>query len=112
MDWAEWAHYLIDEEIVEKFNIQDWNFIKEYYNHKEYDYPGDIEVMNDEKLLTKMQREIDRYNKDFGQWAQVKKYELVKEPFSIEGGELTPTLKLKRKAILKKYEKLVDAIYE
>ena len=34
MDWAEWAHYLIDEEIVEKFNIQDWNFIKEFYKNK------------------------------------------------------------------------------
>jgi hypothetical protein len=34
MDWAEWAHYLIDEEIVEKFNIQDWNFIKEIYKSK------------------------------------------------------------------------------
>jgi long-chain acyl-CoA synthetase len=92
--------------------VPSFDFIKEYYNHKHYDYPGNIEVMNDEKLIQKLDREIAHYNKDFGQWAQVKKYELVQEPFSIEGGELTPTLKLKRKAILKKYEQLVDAIYE
>jgi len=92
--------------------VPSFDFIKEYYNHKQYEYPGDDEVMKDDKLHKKLQREIDRYNADFGRWAQVKKYELVKEPFSIEGGELTPTLKLKRKAILKKFEKLVDAIYE
>ena len=88
------------------------DFVKEYYHHKDYDYPGDVEVMSDEKFHQKLQREIDRYNKDFGQWAQIKKYELIKEPFSIEGGELTPTLKLKRKAILKKFEQQIDAIYE
>lgn len=92
--------------------VPSFDFIKEYYHHKQYEYPGNDEVMNDEKLHAKLQREIDRYNADFGRWAQVKKYELVKAPFSVEGGELTPTLKLKRKAILKKYEKLVDAIYD
>jgi long-chain acyl-CoA synthetase len=91
--------------------VPSFDFIKEYYNHKHYDYPGDVEVMKDEKLIQKLDREVSRYNVDFGKWAQVKKYELVQEPFSIEGGELTPTLKLKRKAILKKYEKLIDAIY-
>lgn len=34
IDWAEYAHYLIDEEIVKKFNIRDWNFIKENYKSK------------------------------------------------------------------------------
>lgn len=92
--------------------VPSFDFIKEYYHHKHYEYPGDAEVMSDEKLIQKLDREVDRYNQDFGNWAQVKKYELVKEPFSIEGGELTPTLKLKRKAILKKFEQQVDAIYE
>ena len=92
--------------------VPSFDFIKEYYHHKHYDYPGDVEVMSDEKLVQKLDREIDRYNQDFGKWAQVKKYELIQEPFSIEGGELTPTLKLKRKAILKKFEQQVDAIYE
>lgn len=92
--------------------VPSFDFIKEYYHHKHYDYPGNVEVMSDEKLIKKLDREVDRYNQDFGKWAQVKKYELIQVPFSIEGGELTPTLKLKRKAILKKFEQQVDAIYE
>ena len=92
--------------------VPSYDFIKEYYHHKHYDYPGDNEVMSDEKLIQKLDREIEKYNQDFGQWAQVKKYELIREPFSIEGGELTPTLKLKRKAILKKFEQQVNAIYD
>ena len=34
MDWAEWAGYEIEEQIVEKFSIEDWNFIKENYKNK------------------------------------------------------------------------------
>ena len=34
MDWAEWAHEIIDDEIVKKFNIEDWIFIKETYKNK------------------------------------------------------------------------------
>jgi long-chain acyl-CoA synthetase len=92
--------------------VPSFDFIKEYYHHKHYDYPGDVEVMSDDKLHQKLKREIDRYNHDFGNWAQIKKYELINEPFSIEGGELTPTLKLKRKAILKKFEQQIGAIYD
>lgn len=91
--------------------VPGYDFIKEYYHHKEYDYPGDAEVLKDEKLLKKMQREIDRYNHDFGKWAQIKKYAFVPAPFSIEGGELTPTLKLKRKAILEKFQAQIESIY-
>jgi long-chain acyl-CoA synthetase len=91
--------------------VPGYDFIKEYYHHKEYDYPGDDKVLEDERLLKKMEREIARYNKDFGKWAQIKKYTFIKKPFSIEGGELTPTLKLKRKAILKKFESKIEEIY-
>ena len=73
--------------------------------------PGDDEVLKDEKLIDKIQREVEHYNEGFGKWEQIKKYELIKGPFTIHGGELTPTLKLKRKAILAKYKPAVDSIY-
>ncbi|NNC83952.1 MAG: hypothetical protein HKN79_10275, partial [Flavobacteriales bacterium] len=47
----------------------------------------------------------------FARWEKVKKYTLLQEEFTIEGGELTPTLKLKRKAIYSKYGDLMKDLY-
>ena len=56
--------------------------------------------------------EVNRLMKPFASWEQVKVIKIIPEPFSIEGGELTPTLKLKRDPIKKKYGSLIDSIYE
>ena len=48
----------------------------------------------------------------FAKWEQVKVIKVIPEPFTIEGGELTPTLKLKRDPIKKKYGALIESIYE
>lgn len=63
-------------------------------------------------MLEKYQREIDRFNKEFGHWEQVKKVALLPQEWSIEGGELTPKLSFKRKVILEKNKDIVDAIYK
>ena len=91
--------------------VPSYDHIKEYYSHKHIDYPGNDAVLKDEVLLNKINSVIEHYNEGFGKWEQIKKFEFVSEPFSIGGGELTPTLKLKRKVILKKYEDLVNKIY-
>ncbi len=54
---------------------------------------------------------IDEKNKNFGQWETVKKFELMEKEWSIEGGELTPTMKVKRKVVLEKYKDVVERIY-
>ena len=55
--------------------------------------------------------EIERLNHGFGKWEQVKKIELIQEEMTVETGELTPTLKLKRKFIKEKYKHLLEKIY-
>ncbi|HLP22039.1 MAG TPA: long-chain fatty acid--CoA ligase, partial [Chitinophagales bacterium] len=54
---------------------------------------------------------IDDKNKNFGQWETVKKFELMENEWSIEGGELTPTMKVKRKVVLDKYKDTIEKIY-
>ncbi|MBQ0116846.1 MAG: long-chain fatty acid--CoA ligase [Flavobacterium sp.] len=63
------------------------------------------------EVIKKVQEEIAQYNDEFGHWEQVKKIALTPTIWSIETGELTPTLKLKRKKIIEKYKKLYDSIY-
>ncbi|HLP49428.1 MAG TPA: long-chain fatty acid--CoA ligase [Chitinophagales bacterium] len=71
--------------------------------------PGDL-VKNAE--VQKLFRDaIDEKNKSFGQWETVKKFELMEKEWSIDGGELTPTMKVKRKVVLEKYKDIIEKMY-
>ncbi|MCI0920217.1 AMP-dependent synthetase/ligase [Sphingobacterium rhinopitheci] len=59
----------------------------------------------------KIKSEIEKVNILFGNWEQIKKYVIIPDEFTIEGGELTPTLKMKRKLIIAKYQELYDSLF-
>ena len=88
-----------------------WEQVEAWLRHKNLPLRPHEELINDELVRAKFEREIQSINKRFGQWEQVKKFSLVAQPFSIEGGELTPTLKLRRKAVYEKYAQLVESMY-
>lgn len=74
--------------------------------------PGSREEMvKDQNLIDLIQREIDSYNKSLGHWEQIKTFRLTPDEWSIEGGQLTPTLKLKRRVIMDKYKDLYKELY-
>jgi len=58
-----------------------------------------------------LQRQIDDVNKKLAQVQTIKKWTIIPAEFSIEGGELTPTMKIKRKVIREKYAKEIDGLY-
>ena len=69
------------------------------------------DVSTDLKLAFRIQEEVDRYNRDFGQWEQIKKFEITPDEWTIEAGHLTPTMKMRRKIIKEKYHLLFQKIY-
>ena len=70
------------------------------------------EAVKNPAIIEKYQREVDRLNEGFGQWEKVKKFVLLPNPWTIDAGELTPKLSLKRKAILQRHEEAINGIYE
>ncbi len=58
------------------------------------------------------QQEIDRLQKDFARYEKVKKFILLPEPLSVEKGELTPSLKIKRKVVEAKFKDQIDQLYQ
>lgn len=64
-----------------------------------------------EKVLERIQQDIDNLNEKFGSWEKIKRFELTAEVWSIDGGHLTPTLKLKRKIIKELYKDQYQKIY-
>ena len=63
-------------------------------------------------VITKINEEVSVFNKGYGNWEQIKKVALFDTEFSVEGGELTPTLKLKRKIILEKHKEKFEKMYD
>ena len=70
------------------------------------------EFLTHPKIYELIGNEINKLNVNFGNWEKIKKFHLLPYEFTIEAGELTPTLKMKRKVILKKYQKEFEEIYK
>ncbi|RXJ50298.1 AMP-dependent synthetase/ligase [Gelidibacter gilvus] len=89
-----------------------FEFIKEWIKKKDKDVQLDNKsIIKSEVVLTRIQKEIDKANVHFGKWEQIKKFELTPDIWSIEGGQLTPTMKMKRKIIKEMYKELIEKIY-
>lgn len=68
-------------------------------------------LIENPQLKERIQEEIDEANKNFGKWEQIKKFEITPDVWTIDDGLLTPTMKMKRKAIKEKYSNLIEQIY-
>jgi long-chain acyl-CoA synthetase len=69
------------------------------------------DVVRDPRVIELFKGIVEDYNKLFNHVEQVKKFELLENEWNIQGGELTPTLKLKRKVIMEKYRDSIERIY-
>ena len=85
--------------------------LKEWMQHKDIKFTTIEDAVNNPKVLDLYRELIDSFNKFFNHVEQVKKFELLPNEWTIDSGELTPTLKLKRKVIMEKYKAAVDRIY-
>lgn len=89
-----------------------FDFIKEWANiHKIAIGTSNEEIIANSKVIERIQEEVDKLNEKFGNWEKIKRFELTPEVWSIEAGHLTPTLKLKRKIVMEKYQDLFHKIY-
>jgi long-chain acyl-CoA synthetase len=88
-----------------------FNPLKEWCSEHGISYNGNESIIKNEKVLGLIKDTVERYNQNFNHVEQIKRFELLPREWSVEGGELTPTLKLKRKVILEKYKDVVKRIY-
>ena len=87
-------------------------FVKEWARLHKLDIgKTNEEIADNPDVIKRIDEDIEKLNLKFGHWEQIKRFELTPEIWSIDGGELTPTLKLKRKIVLEKYKDLYSKIY-
>jgi len=89
-----------------------FEFIEEWASKKGIALPQNrTDYGTDEAVITRIGKEIEEANSDFAQWEKIKDFRITPDAWSIEGGHLTPTMKLKRKEVRGLYQDLYDSIY-
>ncbi|WP_461533553.1 AMP-dependent synthetase/ligase [Sinomicrobium sp.] len=89
-----------------------FEFVRDWAKRKKIDVGNtDEDLIKSPEVIKRFEKEIAAYNSKFGHWEQIKKFELTSDVWSVENGQLTPTLKLKRRVIKEQYKDLYDKIY-
>ncbi|RKY95637.1 MAG: long-chain fatty acid--CoA ligase, partial [Ignavibacteriae bacterium] len=91
--------------------IPKFDFILDWAKMKKLNISSKEDVVNSIDVKNRIWEDIDKYNERFGKVQQIKKFALIEDEWSTESGELTPTLKLKRRIIKEKYQDLFEKIY-
>src|SRR5680860_93053 len=100
------------EKMPAAFIQPNFEFIQEWAKRKNIELgTTNEEMIKKPEVINRIQEEVDFHNQKFGNWEKVKKFELTPEVWSIEGDQLTPTMKLKRRNIKERYKDLYNKIY-
>ncbi|HJQ34160.1 MAG TPA: long-chain fatty acid--CoA ligase [Pyrinomonadaceae bacterium] len=92
--------------------VPDWEMLRSYAQHKGLDIREPADFCRHPRILDLLQRQVDSLTQDLSRFERVKRVALLEQELTVTGGELTPTLKIKRRVIDDKYRDVIDRIYE
>jgi long-chain acyl-CoA synthetase len=88
------------------------DLLEMYAKENEIAVPTTAELLKNPKIITLIEKEIDRYTSDLSQYERIKAVLLLDRELTVESGELTPTMKVKRRVVVDKNKKLIDRLYQ
>ncbi|MGB5320458.1 AMP-dependent synthetase/ligase [Eudoraea sp.] len=88
-----------------------FEFITEWGKRHNIELEDQEMIVNHPKVIERYQKEVDAANEQFAKWEKVKQFRLTKDVWTVDQGQLTPTMKLRRKVIKEKYIDLYEQIY-
>jgi len=88
-----------------------WEQLESYCKLKGIEVKSRSELCSHPRIIDLIQRQVDALTPNLAKYERIKKVALLENEFTIEGGELTPTLKVKRRVIDEKYRDLIEALY-
>lgn len=101
-----------DRKFVSALIVPDYPVLKEYADENNIKYDDINDLIENEEILRMLDGRVELKQAGFAPFEKIKRYKLMPEPFTMEGGELTNTLKVKRKAVAQKYKDIIDTMYE
>jgi long-chain acyl-CoA synthetase len=100
-----------DKKYVSALIVPSFLNLKEWAKQQGIEAHTNDQIVSNEKIKQLINQEVEKFNRDFGKWEQVKKFKLLSNEWTVEGGELTPTMKVKRKIIYERYAPHVEEMY-
>jgi long-chain acyl-CoA synthetase len=100
-----------NEKFPAAFVVPSFLFIKEYCERKGITYSSNEQIIKEKEILDRINEEVNQVNTQLANYEQIKKIELLPKEWSIDGGELTPKLSMKRKVIIAKNQDAYKRIY-
>jgi long-chain acyl-CoA synthetase len=100
-----------EQKFVGAFIVPSFQQLTEWCKEHKIDHSEPATMIRNKEVLQLFKDIVERYNTGFNQVEQVKKFELLPTEWTIDSGELTPTLKLKRKVIMEKYKTAFERLY-
>ena len=92
--------------------VPNYALVEMYAQQKGIEYASMAELLKNEQIKQLYTNHIDTLQQQFAHYEQIKRFTLLPEPFSLERGELTNTLKIKRSVVAKNYAEAIDAMYQ
>ena len=101
------------EKFPAAYIVPNFAFIREWAekNNQDFSAATNADMAQSTVVNDRISEEISHFNKHYGNWEQIKKFVLLEKEFAISAGEITPTLKLKRKKIMENYKSEYDKMY-
>jgi long-chain acyl-CoA synthetase len=91
--------------------VPDFDYLEEYAREHHVRFGSKEELIIDEKINGAVREDINNLQRDLAKYEQVRRFKLLSTPFTIENGDLTPTLKVKRKVVEQRYSELIESMY-
>jgi long-chain acyl-CoA synthetase len=86
--------------------------VRSYADHKGIRYSDEKELLADAKVISLFERQVDKCTAGLAKFEKIKRVALLESELTVEAGELTPTLKPRRRVIEQKYADVIDRLYE
>jgi long-chain acyl-CoA synthetase len=91
--------------------VPDYEAIKEYADSHRIPYNNLDDLVKKKEIYDLFEKELTKFQKKLANYEKVRKFALLEKPFTLETGEITPSLKIKRKIVEEKYSHLIDEMY-
>jgi long-chain acyl-CoA synthetase len=91
--------------------VPNFDHLRSWCTIKEIEYTSDNEMITNKEVITRFRKEVEHYNAFFGDYEQIKKFELTDHEWTVQSGELTANLKLKRNRITERCTEKINRIY-
>jgi long-chain acyl-CoA synthetase len=92
--------------------VPDFESVREYADSHKIPYNSNEDLAKNSEIYTLIEKDMTKFQKQLANYEKVRKFVLLEKPFSIETGEITPSMKIKRKFVEERYRNLIEEMYD